>query len=86
MGMMIRHNRGRKAPALPKQAEKKVEPKVEVKAEPKEETTSSLDFTKDDIEKMNYLKLKSLAKKNDIETEDKEAKDIRAELIEKLGL
>ena len=77
MGMMIRRNRMRKAAQV---QPKKVEPVKAVKP------VVDLEFTKDDIEKMNFLKMKSLAKKNGIETEDREAKDIRAELIEKLGL
>jgi hypothetical protein len=91
MGMMIRRNRGRrKAPVQPKKVEKKVEPVVEEapteEVVPPVETTSKLDFTADDIEKMNYLKLKSMAKKNGIEVEGRDVKDIRVDLIEKLGL
>ena len=94
MGMMIRRNRGRrKAPGQPKKVEKKVEPVVgevpteEVKANTEvDEITSNLDFTANDIENMNYFKLKSLAKKNGIEVEGRDAKDIRVDLIEKLGL
>lgn len=93
MGMMIRRNRGRKkAPVQPKKVEKKVEPVVEETKTPTEEvvppveTTSKLDFTADDIEKMNYMKLKSMAKKNGIEVESRDVKDIRVDLIEKLGL
>lgn len=95
MGMMIRRNRGRrKAPVQPKKVEKKVEPVEEVKTPTEEvkantevdEITSNLDFTANDIENMNYFKLKSLAKKNGIEVEGRDAKDIRVDLIEKLGL
>ena len=94
MGMMIRRNRGRrKAPVQPKEVEKKVEPVVEetpteeVKTNAEvDEITSNLDFTANDIENMNYFKLKSLAKKNGIEVEGRDAKDIRVDLIEKLGL
>lgn len=53
---------------------------------PVDEITSNLDFTANDIENMNYFKLKSLAKKNGIEVEGRDAKDIRVDLIEKLGL
>lgn len=93
MGMMIRRNRGRrKAPVQPKKVEKKVEPVVEEtkttteEVVPPVETASKLDFTADDIEKMNYMKLKSMAKKNGIEVEGRDVKDIRVDLIEKLGL
>ena len=98
MGMMIRRNRGRrKAPVQPKKVEPVVEetkaPTVETNTEvaegsetPVEEITSNLDFTANDIENMNYFKLKSLAKKNGIEVEGRDAKDIREDLIKALGL
>lgn len=56
------------------------ESKVETKAE------SEVTWTAEEIQKMPFMKLKSIAKKNDIEVKDREAKDIRADLIEKLGL
>jgi hypothetical protein len=43
-------------------------------------------WTEEDIRKMPYMKLKSVAKQNGVEVKDKEASDIRAELIEKLGI
>lgn len=43
-------------------------------------------WTKEDIEKMPFMKLKSVAKKNGVEVEDRKADEIRSELIEKLGL
>lgn len=54
----------------------KKEKKIE---EPKE-------YTAEDIMKMPYMKLKSLAKQNDVDVKDREAVDIRNDLIAKLGL
>ena len=41
-------------------------------------------WTADEIQKMPYMKLKSVAKQNGVDIEGKEASEIRAELIEKL--
>lgn len=41
-------------------------------------------WTAEEIQKMPYMKLKSVAKQNGVEIQDKEASEIRAELIEKL--
>ena len=41
-------------------------------------------WTADEIQHMPYMKLKSVAKQNDVEIEGKEASEIRKELIEKL--
>ena len=41
-------------------------------------------WTAEDIQKMPYMKLKSVAKQNGVEIQDREASEIRAELIEKL--
>ena len=43
-------------------------------------------FTAEDIDKMPFMKLKSVAKKNGIPTEGREAKDIRDDLKEELGV
>lgn len=43
-------------------------------------------YTAEEIQKMPYMKLKSVAKQNGVEVKDKEAADIRAELIEKMEL
>ncbi len=44
------------------------------------------EYTAEDIMKMPYMKLKSLAKQNDVDVKDREAVDIRNDLIAKLGL
>lgn len=67
----------------------KVEPKTEVKTEvvsEDREPSNEVKWTKEEIEKMPFMKLKSIAKKNGIDVEDKKAAEIRAELIEKLGV
>ena len=46
--------------------------------------TTSL--TKEDVQKMPYMKLKSVAKANGVDIEDKKADAIRSELIEKLEI
>lgn len=64
---------------------KKVDTK---KVEKKDVEASKKDvvWTAEDIQKMPYMKLKSVAKQNDVEVKDREASDVRADLIEKLGL
>lgn len=57
----------------------------EVAAE-KDEKKADTVFTAEDIQKMPFMKLKSIAKKNGIEVEDKKADEIRSELIEILGI
>lgn len=44
------------------------------------------EYTAEDIMKMPYMKLKSLARQNDVDVKDREAVDIRNDLIEKLGV
>lgn len=67
---MLKEKSGKKA-GLPAAEEKKEEP-LEVK------------WTADDIQRMPFMKLKSIAKKNGIETENKSAFEIKKEMIEKL--
>lgn len=51
-----------------------------------EKEADDVEWTAEDIKKMPFMKLKSVAKQHDIEVKDREASDIRADLIEKLGL
>lgn len=60
----------------------KEQPKVEAKKESKEESG----ITKDDVAKLPFFKLKSLAKTNGLEVDGKDGKTLKKELIEKLGL
>ena len=63
--------------------------KAKTKAKTKDTESDVKDevmWTTEEIQKMPFMKLKSIAKKNDIEVKDRDAKDIRADLIEKLGL
>lgn len=62
-------------------------PKVEV-AEEKEapKATPQTDMTAEDIRSMKFFTLKSVAEKQGLEVDGKKADELRAELIEKLGL
>ena len=84
MGMMLRRNiKARLAKTTPKK-EKKVEKPIE-----KPEVavnTGEVVWTVDEIQKMPFMKLKSIAKRNGVDVDDKKAEDIRSELIEKLGI
>jgi len=61
------------------------EPESEGLSEVKE-PSDEVKWTKEEIDKMPFMKLKSIAKKNGIDVDDKKAAEIRAELIEKLGV
>lgn len=81
MSMMIRRAKARAVKAAP------VVLYNEVLKEEKEEKPVFTDLvSKDDVEKMKYFALKSLATKNDIETDGKNAADLKKEIIEKLNL
>lgn len=60
----------------------------EVMDEAKEEAKAANKdgLTAEDIDKMPYMKLKSVAKKNGIPVEDREAKEIREDLKKELGV
>lgn len=62
------------------QVKKVAKPKKVVEAKEEEK----VNWTEEEILKMPFMKLKSIAKQNGIETKDREASDIRSELIEKL--
>lgn len=62
-------------------AQPKEEAKEEVKEEPQEVV-----WTSEEITKMPFMKLKSIAKKNGVDVEGKKADEIRTELKEKLGI
>ena len=56
----------------------------EVKEEPK--VANKDGFTAEEIDKMPFMKLKSVAKKNGVPVEDREAKDIRDDLKKEFGV
>ena len=59
----------------------------EVVDEPVAEKPSvKAEFTAEDIDKMPFMKLKSVAKKNGIPVEDREAKEIRDDLKKEFGV
>ncbi len=70
---------------VPKENPKVEMPEEKPEAEPKEdENAGEVVWTEEDINKMPFMKLKSVAKQNGIDVEDKKAAEIRAELIAKL--
>lgn len=62
----------------------KVEKSVDEPVE--EETAAQAEFTAEEIDKMPFMKLKSVARKNGIPVEERPAPDIRADLKKELGL
>ena len=60
------------------------ETKEEVKEEKKAANKDG--FTAEEIDKMPFMKLKSVAKKNGVPVENREAKDIRDDLKKELGV
>lgn len=52
----------------------------------KKKPVFSPEITKEEVEKMQYFGLKSLAVKNGIVTENKKTAELKAEIIEKLNL
>lgn len=92
MGFMTRRNLQRRA--AEKAAPRMVEAKVETKAEPKEEAVETkaetvsheTSLTRADVETMPFFKVKSVAKANGISVDKKNTSELRAAVIEKLGL
>ena len=80
MGMMI-HRRKEGHLHYPK-----VENKVETHNEPVVEKKKEVLHTLDEINKLPFFSLKSLATQQGIDVKGKKAADLRAELIEKLEL
>ncbi len=84
MAMFI-HRRKVEQREAAKELAKKEQPKIE--AEKEEVVTKAKedsDITKEDVAKLPYFKLKSLAKSYGIDVEGKNAKALKAELMEKL--
>lgn len=83
---------GHNASLIKPYTEKKVvdTPKVEKKMEVQEsvetpkENSEEVVWTEEEINKMPFMKLKSVAKQNGIDIEDKKASEIREELIKRL--
>ena len=63
---------------------KAIESKAKKPKEEPEEKNDKVVWTEEEILKMPFMKLKSIAKQNGVETKDREASEIRSELIEKL--
>lgn len=86
MGFMTRRNLQRRAAKTAPRVshETKVEAVVETTEEPKAEPKEEL--TRKDVNAMPYFKVKSVAQANGIEVGNKKTAELRAEVIEKLGL
>lgn len=82
MGMMTRRNVKARIPQTEERAVKAAPAPVVVQE--KEEPT--IDVTKEEVEKMPYFGLKSLAVKHGIDTEGKKAAKLKEEIIDKLNL
>lgn len=91
MGFMTRRNmiqRAAKKAALcekkeaPKKVEEVVKPVQPEKVEPKKDAS----ITKEEVLSMPYFKVKSVAQANGIDVADKKTAELRAEVIERLGL
>lgn len=82
MGMMIHRRKLREKANGVKEIPKVEMPKVVEEPKAVEKPKSTL--TRDDIEKLPYFSLKSLASQYGVDVEDKKAKEIRKELLEKL--
>lgn len=69
-------------------AESKGEPKAEPKEKPEEtaEPKEEQEITRKEVNSMPYFKVKSVAIANGIEVGNKKTAELRAEVIEKLGL
>lgn len=80
--MMIHRNMARRKNL----AMKAVASKPVKKEEKREDKPLVSEFTREEVEKMPYMKLRSVAKKNGIDTDNLDAKEVRSTLIEKLGL
>lgn len=74
----------RRDDSIGKFTNKTKEPVAEAIKEEKVEETH--EFTSEEIDKMPFMKLKSVARKNGVPIEDREAKDIRSDLKKELGL
>lgn len=76
--MMIHRNMARRKSLAVKSVDVPKKSPVEKPAKP--------EYTREEVEKMPWMKLKSIAKKNGIDTETLGAKEVRSSLIDKLGL
>lgn len=91
MGFMTRRNMIQRAAKRAALCEKKEAPKKVVKEEvvkpiQPEETKKDASITKEEVLSMPYFKVKSVAQANGIDVADKKTAELRAEVIERLGL
>ena len=82
MGMMVRRNVKARTPQAEVRAVKTAP--TPINEQEKEEPTK--DVTREEVEKMPYFGLKSLATKHGIDTEGKKAARLKEEILDKLNL
>lgn len=85
MGMMTRRNVKARPIVVEKPLEKPLDNPVE-KAVEKPVEKKAAEVTKEEVEKMAYFGLKSLATKHGIDVDGKKAAKLKEEIIEKLNL
>ena len=89
MGFMTRRNMIQRAAKRAALCEKKEAPKKVVKEEVVKPVTAEpkkVAITKEEVLSMPYFKVKSVAQANGIDVADKKTAELRAAVIEKLGL
>ena len=84
MGMMI-HRRREGHLHYPKVEKSQVETKPETKVDTEPEKKEAA-YTLDEINRLPFFSLKSIASNNGIDVKGKKVADLRAAIIEKLGL
>ena len=84
MGMMVRRNVKARIPHEEVRAVEAAPAPVKVEKEP--EDVQEKEVTKEEVEKMPYFGLKSLAAKHGIDTDGKKAAKLKEEIIDKLNL
>ena len=85
MGMMIHRAKMRQVRQAMYEPQKVEQPKVE---QPKEvvKENEGVKYTKEEINSLHFFSLKSIANKYGIDVKGKKTADLRAAIIEKLGL
>ena len=86
MGMMTRRNVKSRPSVAEMTFAKPVEKPIEKPVEPVKEPADTDEVTREEVNKMPYFGLKSLALKHDIDVEGKKAAKLKEEIIEKLNL
>ena len=86
MGMMTRRNVKARIPEAEVRAVEAAPTPVKVQEKESEKMQEKETITKEEVDKMTYFSLKSLATKNGIDVEGKKAAKLKSEIIDKLNL